>query len=128
MIYGPADGYGVRRMVWPDTFGDLVQEVFDELPEQFKLENCPILVEKDEAKRTPSGDYVAGEFLGCSHIRKNGWHACETPKRIILYKRVIEAMRPDLEIKARVRFVLVHEIGHALGLNEQEVVAALGDP
>jgi predicted Zn-dependent protease with MMP-like domain len=111
----------------PDEFTDLAQEAFDELLDSFQLENCPVIIEEDEIKKTPEGLFTAGEFHGCGHIGKNGWHACAVLKRIILYKYTIEnILRPDLTVKERVKFVLVHEIGHALGLNEKEIVAALG--
>jgi predicted Zn-dependent protease with MMP-like domain len=116
-------------------FEGLTQEQFDALPEQFQhhLENVQIVVELEPSKeilsrmgiRTPATLY--GLYEGIPLNKRGVWYGMypAAPDKISLYKKNIERGATTLdELKERIRHVLVHEIAHYYGMNEDEVRAA----
>ncbi len=118
-----------------DEFESLVQEIFDSLPERFQenMENVRIVVEDEPGQeiiarmRVRAPNILLGLYEGIPLNKRGGWYGMSpaVPDKISLYKKNIErdASGP-LDVYERIRRVLIHEIAHYYGLNEEEVRAA----
>jgi predicted Zn-dependent protease with MMP-like domain len=118
-----------------EVFEKLVERAFDRLPENFKegIDNVGIVVEdypSDEIvqkMRLPSRNSLLGLYQGIPRLHRNSWYGMSpvVPDRISIYKRNIELHnRTDEEIERAIYDVLIHEIGHYFGMNEEEIRAA----
>lgn len=118
-----------------EEFEDLVQQAFDELPARFQqnMENVSITVEDEPARETlarmgiRSREELLGLYEGIPLNRRGTGYGMypAVPDRISLYKRNIErGARTREELQARIRDVLIHEIAHYYGMDEEEVRAA----
>ncbi len=118
-----------------EEFSNVAQEIFDSLPDQFQLniENVRIVIEDEPNSETiaRTGVHSPGALLGLYEgipLNKRGsWYGMSPvyPDTISLYKKNIERGARDLtEIHDRIRHVLIHEIAHYYGMNEDEVRAA----
>ena len=100
-------------------FMDLVQKVFDGLPEFIKssLENLEITVEEKD------NGYLLGIYRGVPLIKRGINYNFTLPDKIVLFKEEIEnaAYFENISIEEKIRKVLLHEIGHYLGLNEEKL-------
>ncbi len=118
-----------------EEFENLAQEVFDSLPERFQenMENVRIVVEDEPSAeamkqmRIYSPNILLGLYEGIPLNKRGGWYGMSpvVPDKISLYKINIERGAGSLtEIYERIRRVLIHEIAHYYGMNEDEVRAA----
>ncbi len=118
-----------------EEFEDLVQQAFDELPAQFQqnMENVSISVENEPARETlvrmgiRSREGLLGLYEGIPLNKRGTGYGMypAVPDRISLYKKNIErGARTREELQARIRDVLIHEIAHYYGMDEEEVRAA----
>jgi predicted Zn-dependent protease with MMP-like domain len=118
-----------------EIFEKLVEHAFERLPDRFKeaIENVGIVVEdypSDEIVKTlglRSRDTLLGLYQGIPHSSRTTWYGMTpvVPDRISLFKPNIEArQKNDDEIERAIYDVLVHEIGHYFGMNEEEIRAA----
>ena len=118
-----------------EEFESLAQEVFDALPERFQqnMENVRIAIEEEPLEETlvrmgiRSPATLLGLYEGIPLNKRGVWYGMYpvVPDKISLYKKNIErgAQNTD-ELRMRVRHVLIHEIAHYYGMNEEEVRAA----
>jgi len=111
-------------------FNELVQESINSLPEKFrrKMENVMIVVENlpsanllSEMKiNSPYG--LLGLYRGIPYTKRGIWYRNVMPDKIIIFKKPIEARcKQKEEIKALVSKVVIHEIGHYFGLDEESL-------
>ena len=118
-----------------EEFENLAQKVFDSLPERFQenMENVRIVVEDEPGAETMkqmriySPNILLGLYEGIPLNKRGGWYGMSpvVPDKISLYKINIERGAGSLtEIYERIRRVLIHEIAHYYGMNEDEVRAA----
>lgn len=117
-------------------FEDLVKEALDSLPPEFqeKLSNVSIVVEdfppQDilREKNLHSPYSLLGLYVGVPQNRRGMGYSFILPDRILIFKKPIEARAstPE-EIRALVKEVVLHEIGHHFGLSEEELRRAAGD-
>lgn len=118
-----------------EEFEALTQEVFEALPEQFQqnMENVRIIVENlpsDETLRKMhirSASHLFGLYEGIPLNKRGTWYGMYpvSPDTITLYKHNIERGARDIEeLRERICHVLIHEIAHYYGMNEEEVRAA----
>lgn len=106
-------------VVTKQEFEEIVAGVWELLPERIKkkLENIEFFVEE--------GTY--SNILGFYHgvpfpKRKNPGYSLIMPDKIVLLKDNIErGCRTKGELKKRIETVLLHEIGHYLGLDEYQL-------
>ena len=118
-----------------EEFETAAQEIYDSLPEQFQqnMVNVRIVVEDEPPQETlrtmgiqrPS--VLLGLYEGIPLNKRGTWYGMYpvVPDKISLYKTNIEAgTRTEAELRERIRHVLIHEIAHYYGMNEQEVRAA----
>lgn len=119
-------------------FVELVEEVLDALPEEFRrrIHNLAILVEDEPRRRlrrrrpgkagnTGSGKsrgLVLGVFQGVPATRRSVFDLASGPDRIVLYQKNIEAVcRNEAEIRHEVRQTVLHELGHYFGMDESQL-------
>ena len=117
------------------AFENIVESVFHRLPAKFKeaIENVGVFIEEypsDELVKMlhlPSKHHLLGLYQGVPLTKRGSWYGMSpiTPDKISLYKNNIEAScRTEAEIEDKIYEVLVHEIGHYFGMNEEEIRAA----
>lgn len=100
-----------------EKFEEIVYKKLNNLPEEIKrkLENIEFFVEEKAPSYSILGLYHGIPFPK----RKNPGYSLVLPDRIILYKRNIEkGCETEEQLIKRIEKVLLHEIGHYLGLSE----------
>jgi predicted Zn-dependent protease with MMP-like domain len=117
----------------PKRFHQLILRALQDLPAEFrrKMENVEILVEDwppRERRRGRGGRRGGGSLLGLYHgypLKERGpWYGNVLPDQITIYQGPIERIcRNEKEMKEQVREVVLHEIGHYFGLEEEELRA-----
>jgi len=115
----------------PKRFHQLILRALRDLPTEFrrKMENVEILVEEwpsGEGRRKRGGRRESGSLLGLYHgypLKERGsWYGNVLPDQITIYQGPIERIcRNEKEIEERVREVVLHEVGHYFGLEEEEL-------
>ncbi len=102
-----------------EEFEEIVAAKRDSLPRVIKdrIENVEFFVEEGT---TPN---LLGLYHGIPYPRrKNPGYSLVMPDKIILFKGPIErGCRTREELEKRIEKVLFHEIGHYLGLNEEQL-------
>ncbi|MBI5214644.1 MAG: metallopeptidase family protein [Ignavibacteriae bacterium] len=118
-----------------DRFHQLVESAYERLPEYFQelITNAIIVVEDypdDEIVRTMklgSRKHLLGLYQGVPLTKRNTNYGMTAviPDKITLFQKNIEAAcSSEQEIDSKVTEVLIHEIAHHFGMNEEEVRAA----
>jgi len=110
-------------------FERLVQEALDGLPEEIRphLTDVAIVVKARpgrEARGVPGGRTLLGLYVGTPRTERSVFHAWSYPDTIYIYQRNIEAIcrTPD-EVRHQVCLTVLHEVGHYLGLSEDQLRA-----
>ncbi len=112
-------------------FEKLVLETLESLPAKFKhkMENVEIVIEEWPSEEFLSNmpknrqNIILGLYQGVPFPRRGvSSYSNVLPDKITLYQKPIESLcRNEKELQARVKEVLVHEIGHYFGLSEEEL-------
>lgn len=116
-------------------FEELVEKAFLSLPERFrdKVDNVQIIVEdypsREQLERANVYSYrdLLGLYEGIPLERRGTAYGMfpTMPDRISLFQKNIEAVcRSEKEMEEKVHEVLIHEIGHYFGMDEDEIRAA----
>jgi len=104
-----------------DEFARLVEEALSGIPSRFKklIENVTVMVEDDP----PPGQNLLGLYHGVPYKHRSpGYYGNIPPDVIVIYQRPIESIcRTAEEIKDKVREVVLHEVGHYFGLEEDDL-------
>ena len=107
----------------PEAFDRAVEEALGLLPEEFAkyLENVEVGVEEvptQELLQSGSSFDDLGLYIGAS-IQ---WGDSDFPDRILLFQRNLENISPDREtLVEEIRDTVLHEVGHHMGLEEDEL-------
>lgn len=115
-----------------EEFETVAQEVFDGLPEVLldRIENVRVVVESQPAAATEASVGLASDamLLGLYEgvpLTHRGAHYGAwpvVPDKITLYQRNIERIsRSDAEIRKKIREVMIHEIAHYFGMDEDGI-------
>ena len=116
-----------------DAFDEAVEAALEELPESVRryLSNVAITVEElpsnDDllASEPPLSPSILGLFRGAPYGQKasmDPWS--HFPSAIVLYQRNLERFaRSRKELVEQIGITLIHEVGHFLGLDEEELWA-----
>ena len=109
----------------PDSFDEMVRTALDQLPDEAAALVAHIAVvvrEEPEAGDVPPGQLVLGTFHGIAHTRVGGRVPGSLPD-VITFDRlpILAVCRNADEVAPRVLKVLGHEVGHALGLSEEQL-------
>jgi len=111
-------------------FENVVRETIEQLPEQFHdaLENIAIVVreEPDLRDRDPSDrDLDGGELLGLYYgtpLTERGSAHTGFPDRIEIYRGpILRTCNTTGEIVAEIRDTVIHELGHHMGLSDDNM-------
>ncbi|MBI4418588.1 MAG: metallopeptidase family protein [Ignavibacteriales bacterium] len=118
-------------------FEDCAQEAFDALPRVFqeKIENVQIVFEDFPSPSLASQlrsdrRSLLGLYSGIPLPHRNTWYGASptVPDTIYLFQKNIEAQCSSKEeLRERITEVLLHELGHYFGMNEEEVRRALNE-
>ncbi len=113
------------RTVPLTTFETMVVDALDDLPESVLpvVGGLAVLVEDEpDPDAAPAGGQLLGLFHGLPTTRSGGRVPGTLPDTITLYRLPILRVCPTPEaVPARVRQVLRHEVGHALGMTEERL-------
>lgn len=103
-------------------FTALVVAQFAGLPEWVReaVQDVAILTEDDPPPGArPEKGLLLGQYRGVPRTRRGHRVSGSLPDTIVLYRRpIVRVCRQAADLPGRVRQVLLHEIGHALGLGE----------
>ncbi|MCH7490925.1 MAG: metallopeptidase family protein [Gemmatimonadetes bacterium] len=114
----------------PKKFEDIVRQALDDLPERFQpfLENVAVLVE--EEPHPDDLEHVGldpdEELFGLYHgvpltDREVGYTGL--PDRVIIYRGpILRSCVTSREVQRQIRETVIHEIGHHLGLGDDDMV------
>jgi len=114
------------------SFQRLVVLAVQDLPEEFRrrLENVEILVEnwppggREKRRRAREGSSLLGLYHGYPLKERGFWYGNVLPDRIVIYQGPIErSCQDEREIGRLVKEVVLHEVGHYFGLEEEELRA-----
>ena len=100
-----------------EIFEQYVKDSLKNLPKFFrdKLENVEIVVEDEPIPQKS----LLGLYQGVPLKHRGSWYGNVLPDKITLFKKNIERIcRDDEEVKLLVNNVLIHEIGHYFGFDE----------
>jgi predicted Zn-dependent protease with MMP-like domain len=113
--------------IGPDEFDDLVRDALDRLPDEASLLLSGIAVvvrEEPEPGQAAPGTLLLGTFRGIPHTVAGGRVPGSLPDVITLFRIPILAVcRTREDVAPRVLKVLGHEVGHALGISEEQLRA-----
>lgn len=111
----------------PDEFDDLVRDALDQLPDEaarLVAEVAVVVREEPEPEQQAPGRLLLGLFQGIPHTATGGRVPGTLPDVITLFRIPILAVCDTREeVGPRVLKVLGHEVGHALGISEEELRA-----
>lgn len=97
-------------------FEDVVRSALDELPPAFAraLENVAVVIEEEN----PDEPDLYGLFEGIPLV-EGGPQPGDLPNRIAVYRRpLLEDFADPRELREEIRITVLHELGHAIGLDE----------
>jgi predicted Zn-dependent protease with MMP-like domain len=106
-----------------DEFERLVARALEDMPGwvQAAVEGVAIIVD-EQADDWHGRGLLLGRFHGVARTRRGGRVPGSLPDRIELYRiPLLRVSSSREELTERVRRVLGHEIGHALGLGEERL-------
>lgn len=113
-----------------EEFQLLMEQSMDSIPEIFKgkLDNIVFIIEQYPSTNDLSrlgmqeGRHLLGLYSGIPFTHRSTWYAGTTPDRIILFQRNIEAIcRTKEELAAKIREVVIHEVAHYFGMNDEQI-------
>lgn len=114
-------------------FDRCVRAAVDSLPPEFMeyLENVLITVQDEPAPELleeTDSDSLLGIYLGVPLTERSLDSPYEMPDQIILFQGPLEDFcETEEELIEEIRVTVVHEVGHFFGLDEDEIVAILGE-
>ena len=114
--------------VTDEQFEDILSEAWEKIPKHFKdeMENVTIRIERvanaDQLKRAEAHGPLLGLFEG---LAKPHWGQAmfgNQPSKITLFQdTIVRNARTEPELKEMVQEVLMHEIAHYFGYNDDEM-------
>jgi predicted Zn-dependent protease with MMP-like domain len=116
-----------------EEFHEYMNEAVENIPHVFKdkIENLAFIsedypTESDIGRLGLRDKYsLLGLYSGVPYTFRNTYYMNVTPDRIILYKKNIESLCNNItELKEKIREVVIHEVAHYFGMDEDEVRSA----
>jgi predicted Zn-dependent protease with MMP-like domain len=113
----------------PREFDQLVEQALAGVPEGFRryLDNVVIVVEEEPTDEdydetdTPDEDELFGIFRGSPYFERNR-SVSELPAQIALFRGpILRSCETRGEAVREIRDTVVHELGHLLGLDDEEM-------
>jgi len=112
-----------------EKFEEIILKTLENLPDRFKckIENLSIVVEEDSIspfikdKERSHTHYTLGLFQGVPATYNRGSRNV-LPDKITIFKKSLEKVsRDDKELEKNIRRVVLHELGHYFGLDEEKL-------
>ncbi|HJT20134.1 MAG TPA: metallopeptidase family protein [Nitrospira sp.] len=120
-----------RRDISPDMFDRLVQEALMDLPAPYAkmMEEISVVVEDEppadvlDELELESEDDLLGLYQGVSLANQSFFQTGgQQPPRIALYRGpILRLCRTFDEVRQEIRDTVVHELGHHVGLDDEEM-------
>jgi predicted Zn-dependent protease with MMP-like domain len=110
-----------------DMMVDTAEQTIQNLPEPFRqrLSNVPILIEPRPSEalvREGLDPRALGLFEGPTHLDHLNSEISELPTRIVLYSlNLLADVVDEDQLRAEVETTVLHELGHYLGLDEDDL-------
>ncbi len=112
-----------------EHFVKVVEEALDSLPQEFRsrVRNVAVLVEdvplnQSSPKPGQKRRLLLGVFHGVPTTKKSIFDLPSGPDHIVLYQKNIEAAcSSEAEVREQIRLVVIHELGHYFGLDENQL-------
>ncbi len=115
----------------PEAFAELVREALAQLPGPYAklIEDISVVVEEEPPPEVlmdldlEEEDDLLGLYQGVSLADQSFFHAGgQQPPRIAIYRGpILRLCRTPEEVKREVRDTVVHELGHHVGLDDDEM-------
>lgn len=115
----------------PEVFDELVREALAQLPDPYAklIEDISVVVEEEPPSEIlddldiEEGDDLLGLYQGVSLADQSFFHAGgQHPSRIAIYRGpILRLCRTPEEVRQEVRDTVVHELGHHVGLDDDEM-------
>ena len=110
----------------PKDMERIARQTLDDLPEDFRevIRNVPVIIDDFPSRgfvmeNTTLGPQLLGLFTGNVH-----YESTPAPTAILLFRKNLEKIVADREeLEEEIRKTLLHEIGHYLGLDEDDLRA-----
>lgn len=120
--------YPVPASITEEDFERAAKEAFDNLPRSIReeAERVPMVIEdfpsEDLIEQEDVSPQILGIFLGVPRTEAGVTDQPRDLDRIILFKRNLEkACRDEQELVEEIRRTVTHEVGHYLGLDEDDL-------
>lgn len=119
---------GGRTVLSAEEFEAIVHEAVLELPEAYRraFETMAVVIDPVPDRNLVTGrgedmpPDILGFFVGRTMLDLSVTDTAELPPMIYLFRRNLERMcRSPEELREEIRTTLYHELGHALGLDEE---------
>ena len=117
------------RRITPEQFESYVEEALASVPAPFRryLENVVVSVEEEPADEdydetdTPDDEELFGIFRGISYFDR-GSVVSNLPAQIAIFRGpILRTCATRAEAVREIRDTVVHEVGHMLGLGDEEM-------
>jgi predicted Zn-dependent protease with MMP-like domain/Flp pilus assembly protein TadD len=123
-----ANHYPVPASITDEAFERAAKEALDNLPRSIReeAERVPVLIEEfpseDLIEQEDVSPQILGIFIGVPRTEAAATDQPRDLDRIILFKRNLEkACRDEQELVEEIRRTVTHEVGHYLGLDEDDL-------
>ena len=120
-----------RRDVSPEEFGSLVEQALAELPQPYAqlARDISVVVEEEpppevlEDLELDSADDLLGLYQGLSLAEESFFQSGgQQPPRIAIYRGpILRLCETAEEVRREIRDTVVHELGHHVGLGDEEM-------
>lgn len=126
------DHYQAPRRIRDEDLDAVMQDAIAGLPPRIRtaIDEVPVLVEEyptEELLRETDPPFtpdILGIFTGASQLDRSTTHSGTQPSTIHIFRRNIEHFVGEREeMVDELRVTLLHEVGHALGMDEEELEA-----
>jgi predicted Zn-dependent protease with MMP-like domain len=116
-----------------EEFHQMMDHALGVIPGGFKekIENLAFISEpypsESDMERlgTKSKYSLLGLYSGVPYTKRSTWYSSVLPDRIILFQRNIESLCSSKEeLMEKIKEVIIHEVAHYFGMDENEVRAA----
>ena len=112
-----------------NEFESVVEEILDNIPSEFHERAKNLIIEINETEipisKNTGKNYPREIILGLYHgvpLTKRSAGQPIFPDKITIYKKAMESVnKNDTELKKTIRRVVLHEIGHYFGLDEDKL-------
>jgi predicted Zn-dependent protease with MMP-like domain len=114
----------------PREFEAIVEEALRGVPENFRryLDNVVVVVEDEPTDEdydetdTPDEEELFGVFRGASFFERDRVLGASLPAQIVIFRGpILRSCETRGEAVREIRDTVVHELGHLLGLGDEEM-------